>query len=152
MRITGRLAIALVALTVAGTTSAVIAQAPDPIKARMALMKQNNDHAKIMVGMMRGKIPFDVAKVDAAFDQWADTAQKLPALFPENSKTGEKTRAAPKIWQTKSDFDAKAAAFGKAVAANRNEAESSVDGLKKAIGAVGKACDNCHEDYRLSEK
>jgi drug/metabolite transporter (DMT)-like permease len=30
--------------------------------------------------MMRGQAPFDAAKVDAAFAQWADTAQKLPGL------------------------------------------------------------------------
>jgi cytochrome c556 len=32
------------------------------------------------VQMMRGQAPFDAAKVDAAFAQWADTAQKLPGL------------------------------------------------------------------------
>src|SRR5262249_43675485 len=113
-----------------------------------ALMKGNNDNAKIAVQMMRGQAPFDPAKVDAAFAQWAETAQKLPGLFPEDSKTGEKTRATPKIWVTKSDFDAKAADFGKAVAENRDKAKASLEGLKAAIPVVGKACDNCHEDYR----
>jgi cytochrome c556 len=37
------------------------------------------------------------------------------------------------------------------VADNRAKAKD-VDGLKAAVGAVGKACDNCHESYRLSEK
>ena len=138
-------------LAVALGTSAVVAQS-DPIKERMALMKGNNDNAKIVVGMIRGQAPFDAAKVDAAFVQWAETAQKLPGLFPDNSKTGEKTRAAPKIWEAKADFDAKAAAFGKAVADNRAKAKASLDGLKAAIGPVGKACDNCHEDYRLSQR
>src|SRR5215470_6709107 len=109
MRITGKLTVALVALIVAGGTSAVIAQS-DPIKTRMGLMKANADNAKIMVQMMRGQAPFDAAKVNAAFNQWAETAEKLPGLFPDNSKTGEKTRAAPKIWEAKADFDAKAAA------------------------------------------
>lgn len=144
-------AVAWAGMAVALGASAVIAQS-DPIAARMALMKGNNDNAKIVVAMIRGQAPFDAAKVDAAFAQWADTAQKLPGLFPDNSKTGQKTRAAPKIWETKADFDAKSAAFGKAVAENRDKAKASVDGLKVAIGAVGKACDNCHEDYRLSQK
>lgn len=144
-------AVALAGLAVALGASAVIAQS-DPIAARMALMKGNNDNAKIVVAMMRGQAPFEAAKVDTAFAQWADTAQKLPGLFPDNSKTGQKTRATAKIWETKADFDAKAAAFGKAVAENRDKAKGSLDGLKVAIGAVGKACDNCHEDYRLSQK
>ena len=130
---------------------AVIAES-DPIATRKGLMKENNENAKVTVGMMRGQVPFDAAKVDAAFAQWADTAQKLPALFPDNSKSGQKTRAAPKIWTSKADFDEKAAAFGKAVADNRDKAKGSVEGLRAAIPAVGNACDACHKDYRLSQQ
>jgi cytochrome c556 len=132
-------------------TGAVIAQS-DPIAARKALMKHNNDGAKVVVAMMRGSAPFDASKVDPVFSQWAETAQKLPGLFPDNSKTGEETRASPKIWENKADFDAKAAAFGKAVADNRAKAKQSLDGLKAAVGAVGDACDDCHKDYRLSRR
>lgn len=123
----------------------------DPIAARKALMKENNNNARAAVQMMRGQKPFDAAAVEAAFAQWADTAQKLPGLFPDNSKTGQETKATPKIWQNKKDFDEKAAAFGKAVADNRAKATASLDGLKAAIPVVGKACDNCHEDYRLTQ-
>src|SRR4029078_4058102 len=100
---------------------AVIAQS-DPIATRMGLMKQNEENAIAVVRMMRGQAPFDAAKVDAAFAQWTDTAQNLPSLFPDNSKSGQKTRAAPKIWTSKVDFDEKAAAFGKVVADNREQA------------------------------
>jgi cytochrome c556 len=151
MRMWKRATVVLVGLVMALGVSAVIAQS-SPIAARKALMKANNDNAKIAIQMMRGQAPFDAAKVDAAFAQWADTAQKLPGLFPDNSKTGEDTRATPKIWVTKSDFDAKAAAFAKAVAENRDKAKSSLDGLKAAIPVVGTACDNCHEDYRLTKQ
>lgn len=123
----------------------------DPIAARKALMKENNNNARAAVQMMRGQKPFDAAAVEAAFAQWADTAQKFPGLFPDNSKTGQETKATPKIWQNKKDFDEKAAAFGKAVADNRAKATASLDGLKAAIPVVGKACDNCHEDYRLTQ-
>jgi cytochrome c556 len=129
---------------------AVIAQS-DPIATRMALMKENQNNAEIVVRMMRGQAPFDAAKVEAAFAQWTDTAQKLPSLFPDNSKSGQKTRAAPKIWTSKADFDEKAAAFGKVVADNRDKAKGSVDGLRAAIPAVGNACDACHKDYRVRQ-
>ena len=141
----------LAAVFVALGTGAVIAQS-DPIAARMALMKGNQDNATLAVAMMKGQAPFDASKVDAAFAQWADTAQKLPGLFPDNSKSGQKTRAAPKIWMTKSDFDDKAAEFGKVVAENRNKAKGSLDGLRAAIPAIGNACDNCHKDYRLAKQ
>lgn len=142
---------ALVAVLLAASATVVLAQS-DAIKARKALMEENDDHAKTLIQMIRGRSPFDAKAVDAAFAQWADTAQKLPGLFPEGSQTGEKTRAAPQIWLDKKDFDEKAAEFGKAVADNRAKAVASLDGLKAAIGAVGKACDNCHEDYRLSRR
>ena len=144
-------AAALTAIMAVAATSAVLAQ-PDPITTRQSLMKENNNNAVAIVRMMRGLAPFDAAKVDAAFGQWADTAQKFPGLFPETSKTGQKTRASSKIWLTKSDFDAKAAAFGKAVAENRNKAKSSLDGLRAAIPAVANACDACHKDYRVGRE
>jgi cytochrome c556 len=138
-------------IAVALGASAVIAQ-QDPVTTRENLMKENNKNAIAAVKMIRGQAPFDAAAVDAAFAQWADTAQKLPGLFPENSKTGGDNRASPKIWLNKKDFDEKAAAFGKAVADNRDKAKASLDGLKAAIPMVGKGCDNCHEDYRLSKQ
>ena len=142
---------ALAVILVATGVGAVVAQS-DPIATRMSLMKENDQNAIIVVRMMRGLAPFDAAKVDAAFAQWADTARKFPGLFPDNSKTGQNTRAAPKIWMTRADFDAKAAALGRAVAENREKAKSSLDGLRAAIPAVGKACDACHKDYRLSRQ
>jgi cytochrome c556 len=139
------------ALAVAATTTAALAQS-DPIAARMALMKGNIDNARIVTQMIRGQQPFDAAKVDAAFAQWAETAQKLPGLFPPGSQTGGKTRAAPAIWDHKQDFDAKVAAFAKTVAENRTKARGSLDGLKVAMKAVGDACAACHKDYRLPER
>lgn len=133
------------------SVSVVMAQS-DPVTTRENLMKQNNEHARNVVQMMRGQRPFDAAAVEAAFAQWADTAQKLPGLFPENSKTGGDNRASPKIWLNKKDFDQKAADFAKAVADNRDKAKASLDGLRAAIPVVGKGCDNCHEDYRLAKQ
>jgi cytochrome c556 len=142
---------AFTAIIVVSAAGAVVAQT-DPIATRQSLMKENNNNAIAIVRMMRGLAPFDAAKIDAAFAQWADTAQKFPGLFPETSKTGQKTRASSKIWLTKSDFDAKAAALGKAVAENRSRAKASLDGLRSAIPAIANACDACHKDYRTGRE
>ena len=133
------------------TAGAVMSQS-DPIAARKAMMKGNIQNAGAMVKMIKGETAFDAAKVQAAFAQWAETAEKFPGLFPDNSKTGGDTRAAPKVWQSKKDFDEKAASFGKAVADTRDKAIASLDGLKAAIPVIGKTCDNCHEDYRLAKQ
>jgi cytochrome c556 len=136
----------LAVIAVAIGVSAVIAQT-DPIATRKGLMKKNNEHERNLRQMVRGETPFDVAKVNEAFTQWGDTARQLPNLFPDNSKTGQDTRALPKIWETRSDFEAKIAAWSKAVADNKDKAKT-VDELKVAYANVNKACDNCHESYR----
>jgi cytochrome c556 len=138
-----------VVLTIAALAigvSAVVAQT-DPIATRKGLMKKNNENERNLRQMISGQAPFDAAKVNAAFAQWGDTARQLPNLFPDNSKTGQDTRALPKIWETRSDFDTKIAAFAKAVADNKDKV-ATLDELKVAYPNVNKACDNCHETYR----
>jgi cytochrome c556 len=136
----------LAIIAVAIGVSAVVAQT-DPIATRKALMKKNNEHDRNLRQMVRGEAPFDTTKVNEAFAQWGDTAQQLPNLFPDNSKTGQDTRALPKIWETRSDFETKIAAFGKAIADNKDKAKT-LDELKVAYANINKACDNCHESYR----
>ena len=136
----------LVMAAVAVGLTVAIAQS-DPISQRKALMKSNGQHAGAMGRMVRGEDPFDAAKVNAAFAQWTETAAKAPGLFPEPPKPGEETRALPKIWEAKADFEAKMAAFGKVVADNKDKAKT-LDELKVAMPLVGKACGNCHEPYR----
>ena len=65
----------------------------------------------------------------------------------EPPKPGEDTRALPKIWETKSDFEAKVAEFSKVIADHKDKAKT-VDELKVAAPLIGKACGNCHEPYR----
>jgi len=144
--------LALAAAGLAAVAATSVWGQSDPIAARMALMKGNNDNYRNIAQMLKGQQSFDAGKVDAAFAQWAETAQKLPGLFPPDSKTGEKTRALPAIWDNKQDFDAKAAAFAKVVAENRETARASLDGLKAAAKPIGDACDNCHKDYRRSQR
>jgi cytochrome c556 len=140
----------LAVVAVAVGVTAVVAQT-DPIAVRKGLMKKNNQHAKAMNSMAKGEAPFDAAAANAAFAQWSETAQQLPTLFPDNSKTGGDTRALPKIWENRKDFDAKIAAFAKAVESGKGKAKS-LDGLKAAMPAVNKACTDCHEGYRAAAK
>jgi cytochrome c556 len=131
---------------VAWAVTAVMAQS-DPLSQRKALMKGNGEQLGALNKMAKGEQPFDGAKVDAAFAKFGEVAQKAPSLFPEPPKASEDTRALPKIWETKSDFEAKFADFHKVVGDNKDKVKS-VDELKVAVSAIGKACGNCHEPYR----
>ncbi len=142
-----RTVLAMAAVAVGVTVA--IAQS-DPISQRKALMKGNGQHAGAVGKMVKGEDPFDAAKVNAAFAQWTETAQKIPTLFPEPPKSGEETRALPKIWEAKSDFEAKIAAFSKAVADNKDKVKT-LDELKVAMLLVGKACGDFYETYRGPE-
>jgi cytochrome c556 len=140
----------LVTMAVMFGVTAVMAQS-DPLSQRKALMKGNIENALALNKMVRGENPFDAAKVNAAFAQWEETAQKIPNLFPEPPKPGQETRALPKIWENKADFDAKIAAFAKAVADNKDKAKT-LDELKVAFPSVNTACNNCHEPYRKPQQ
>jgi len=142
--------IVLATAAIALAVTAVAAQS-DPIAARKALMKKNGDEAKIVTAMVKGEAPFDATKAQTAFATFADAAAKMPALFPDNSKTGGDTAALPAIWENKADVDARFAKFGAAA----KEAEGKVkdlDGLKATWGGFAKDnCGGCHEKYRAKK-
>jgi cytochrome c556 len=140
---------AFVILAIAFGVTAVTAQS-DPIAARQALMKNNGRQGKIGSDMIRGKIPFDLAKAQEMFAAFLNAANKMPNLFPENSKTGGDTNAAPEIWLHMDDFKAR---FAK-LAADAKAAQESVtdlDSFKAAYRNVGQNCDSCHERYRVKK-
>lgn len=126
-----------------------LAVAQDPIAKRKAIMKANGSAAKLGGQMIKGEAPFDAKKaaeiMSASASGWAEFAK----LFPENSKTGGETRASPKIWQTRQDFEEKGGDFKKkgeaaAAAAARGPAE-----FKEAYGAWVSTCKGCHDTYWL---
>ena len=136
-----------VAAVAVGAT-AVMAQNLAPIKERQDIMKKSDDDLKLMTKMTRGEAPYDAAKVTAAYAAMADNYPKVKDLFPDDSKTGEKTRAAAKIWENRADFDAKLVALVKVVGEAKAKATNEA-GFKEIHPAVVKACDNCHADYRV---
>jgi len=140
-------------LVLAATTLALgmsIALAESPIAARQALMKKNGDAAKIGAAFMKGEAAFDLAKAKAIFAAYADAAAKMPALFPADSKTGEKTEALPVIWEKMDDFKAKFEKFG----ADAKDAQAKVTdeaSFKAIFPVVQKNCGGCHQTYRVKK-
>lgn len=98
------------------------------VEERERLMKENNRNAILISKMVKGELPYDAQKIGKAFDQWGDTAKKLPKLFSETAKTGGDNRALPAIWTNRAEFDKEIAQFAKDVAAQRAQATQNLAG------------------------
>jgi cytochrome c556 len=138
-----RTALAVVLLAFGAT--ALVAQS-DPIAARKALMKANGDHNKVATEMLEGKRPFNLEDAKKVFVVFVEAGEKAPALFPDNSKTGD-TAALPPIWENKADFNARLAKFASQAKAAA-DATKDLDTFKAQITEVRKNCGGCHQTYR----
>jgi len=137
----------LAAVVVAGT---VATANPETIAARKAVMKGVGAETGVGAKMVKGELPFDLERAKKIFATYTDAAGKMPGLFPDDSKTGGETSAAPKIWKDMAGFKDHFAKFG----ADAKAAGSSVtdlDSFKTTFGAVTRNCGGCHEVYRIKK-
>jgi cytochrome c556 len=113
-------------------------------------MKGVGGATRIGTQMVKGEAPFDLAKAKEVLQTYAKAADTMHTYFPDSSKTGGETTAAPKIWESQADFrkrfDDWAADIKKASAQTKD-----LDSFKDAFGAVTKACGSCHETYRIKK-
>ena len=128
--------------------TAVMAQS-NPIAERQQTMKAVGAATRDGAAMAKGEAAFDAAKAQAIFKTYADAAKKMPALFPDTSKTGGETTANPKIWEDQAGFKAAFAKFETDAAAGATVA--NLDGFRSAFGGATKNCGTCHEVYRIKK-
>jgi cytochrome c556 len=113
-------------------------------------MKGFGQATRAPTAMVKGEAPFELAKVQASLRVFQDNAAKLKGLWPEDSKTGENTRALPKIWADK-DFLAWFDGFAK----DAKSAEASIKdeaSFKTQWPKMVEYCGSCHKDYRAPAK
>ena len=67
-------------------------------------MKGVGDATKIGSAMAKGEAPFDAAKAKEILQVYANAADKMHNYFPETSKSGGETTAAPTIWENNAAF------------------------------------------------
>jgi len=102
------------------------------------------------VGAMLKGAPFDAKKAETAAERIEFTSSLIPEVFQmDTRKFTVMTKAREGIWTNKADFDSKAKALHDAAEALEEAAKGGDKGTTlKAAGAVGKACGNCHDEYR----
>src|SRR5260221_336246 len=148
-----RLLLAGLALTLGtGYTLSAFSQVKPEImvKQRQAAMTLQGKYAGPLGQMAQGKLPYnaDTVAFNAAM---LDALSRMPwDGFAESTKdVTVKTAALPAIWSEPAKFKAAQDNLQNAVQAlvkvSRGGDEAS---QKAAIGAVGKACAACHQDFR----
>jgi len=134
----------------AGFATTVLAQAkPDVlVKQRQAVMTLQGKYFGPLGAMAQGKAPYSVETVrrNAGF---LDNLSRMPWDGFVPGTKGEKSRALPAVFDSKAKFDEIASRLetelSTLVTVSRKGDEAAV---KAQIGAVGKVCGACHNDFR----
>ncbi|HEX2018603.1 MAG TPA: cytochrome c [Aurantimonas sp.] len=127
------------------------AQNLEAIKQRQELMKENGRSAKAASEMIKGEAAFDPATAAAIFVEMHDVAVEFGDLFPEDSKVGEETEAAPAIWERPEEFQAALAQFRDDTEAAMDAAPQDIATFRQAFGRVAENCKGCHEEFRIDK-
>jgi cytochrome c556 len=140
----------IVAALGAGLSAAALAQVkPETlVKQRQSAMTLIGKYFGPLGGMLKGTVPFD-AKVVERNAGYLDALAQMPwDGFAESTK-GERTKALPAIWTDAAKFTSAQDQLRTAVGALGAAAKGGNEGaIKAAIGDVGKACGNCHDNFR----
>lgn len=116
------------------------------------LMKQQSQlFYRDLGGMMKGEAPFSAERAQRDIEGLIETSHKIPAAFPESAKgrmtPDSRYAASPKVWETRADFEAKAANLVSELKATQASFQT-LEGLKTAYPRVNEACNACHTVYR----
>ena len=136
------------AATVGGGRIQIAAGCDDVIAKRQGFMKKSGAAGKEASGMIKGETPFDLAKAKEIFATFANDAGEMPNLFPDCSRTGDKTTAAPTIWEKNAEFKALIAKFTGDIKAGQQNTKD-LDTFKASIDTISKDCSNCHRQFRV---
>lgn len=141
-----------IALTAASTGSALAAQ--DPIvqaqELRQAPMKLIGNNFGFMVGMLKGKIPWNATEFSKRGKELSAMGQlDLSRGYMPGSYQG-KTRARTDIVDNRRDFGKKMNEFEAALRGLAAVADKP-DQLKAAVKDLGDNCKSCHKKYKNRE-
>jgi cytochrome c556 len=143
-------AVGLVLVLGAGAGATAIAQVkPETlVKQRQAAMTLQGKYFGPLGGMLKGAVPYD-ASVVARNAGYLDALSRMPwDGFAEGTK-GVKSAALPAIWNDAAKFKQAQDQFQTAVTALVTTSKGGDEAkVKAAIGDVGKACGNCHDNFR----
>jgi cytochrome c556 len=140
----------VLAASLVATSIAVASDSPQ--HERHELMEGVGDAAKVIGGMLRGKVEYDAAAVMESLRTFDDASAEFGDLFPAGTETGEGTEAAPAIWDDRDGFNAALQEWSDAVDAAIAAAPATLEEGKPVLGPVFEACKDCHDNYRIEDE
>lgn len=121
------------------------------VKQRQSAMTLIGKYFGPLGGMAQGKVPFD-SKIVQRNAGYLDTLSEMPWDGFDPSTKGEKSRALPALWEQPDKVKDAVNRFQSEVDKLNQVAKGGDEGaIKTQIGAVGKACANCHDNFRQKQ-
>jgi cytochrome c556 len=145
---------ALVVGTLLVCAGAVMADQNIAVSQQNLMKTQGKSMYGVFGKILKGESPYDQAAVDAALADLEVQVTKIATTFTPNPKedvVNANFGSSQKIWQNKSDFDAKIPPVSKAIADVKGKIKDSAS-LKVAYDAIQEKCTGCHETYRVKLK
>jgi len=153
MRIFRPLLIASSIATAACTAYAIDLTPRQQIEARQSNFKDLGGAFKTIRDQLRLSRPDPIAIEQAAHSVY-EMSQAHAMWFPKGTgpESGYETDAKPEIWTDAQGFASANQRFVDAGAKLYSLAQAkNIDGLKQHVPAVGQACKNCHDKFRLPQ-
>ena len=121
------------------------------VKQRQSAMTLIGKYFGPLGGMAQGRTPFDAKLVQRNAD-YLHALSQMPWDGFDPSTKNEKSRALPAVFEQPDKVKEASERFQSEVAKLQTVAKGGDEGAIKAqIGAVGKACANCHDNFRQKQ-
>jgi cytochrome c556 len=121
------------------------------VKQRQSAMTLIGKYFGPLGGMAQGKVPFD-AKIVQRNAGYLDALSEMPWDGFDPSTKNEKSRALPAIYEQPDKVKEAVQRFQSEIDKLQQVAKGGDENAIKAqIGAVGKACANCHDNFRAKQ-
>lgn len=126
------------------------------IKARQGEMQVRALNAGPLFAMAKGKMPYDAKMAQTNANNLKELLDvNMGAAWMQGTSNKEykkKTTALPKIWETWPKIADYGKDYAKAVKGVAAAAGNGQEALAAAVKDLGKACKDCHEEFREKKK
>lgn len=151
-KILAGLTLATIAFT--GSVSAQDAPFAKEIKARQGIMVYRALNIGVLGAMAKGEAEYNAEAAQKAADALVASGKlDVSMLYVPGSSNAENPASTlkPEVFTEDVGIGAKAADFNAAAEAMQAAAGGGLDGLKAAMGPLGKSCGGCHEVARIPQ-